>query len=397
MKILIIGNGFDIAHTLNTRYSDFQSFVERFETEYERKNAIPEDALFRAAIGNPHGRAIARLELLCMDDMLHNEPKMGDFFHHCVSDNLLLDYFKSRSFAPGYRWMDYEAEIEKLILLIDSSVGSGSIDRQVESGLSQIVDDFVIKKTINPETSNLSMENEVFSYRLLLSRLNDDLIRLTNALELYMSRYVQDYNWRDDSSHRDRSKYKPFSCFRDVDKLLNFNYTDTFMRQYNRDVDCCYVHGKAQIKLKELYSAIRDGHTVKRDPSIVLGISDENEDGEIKFHAPESLYYDFQKFMLREQHGDKHWKEWIKDKSEIFEVHVVGHSLTYSDKDILDSFLLLPETNPGSTVKIYYLDADSKKDLQKNLVKMIGKGEFKELSRIGIEYLPVGDIIRGRL
>ena len=41
MKILIIGNGFDIAHSLNTRYLDFHEFVERFEKEYEKKDLIP--------------------------------------------------------------------------------------------------------------------------------------------------------------------------------------------------------------------------------------------------------------------------------------------------------------------------------------------------------------------
>ena len=30
MNILVIGNGFDLAHKLPTRYNDFLGFVERF-------------------------------------------------------------------------------------------------------------------------------------------------------------------------------------------------------------------------------------------------------------------------------------------------------------------------------------------------------------------------------
>ena len=31
MNILVIGNGFDLAHGLPTKYADFLGFVERFE------------------------------------------------------------------------------------------------------------------------------------------------------------------------------------------------------------------------------------------------------------------------------------------------------------------------------------------------------------------------------
>lgn len=31
MNILVIGNGFDLAHGLPTKYTDFLGFVERFE------------------------------------------------------------------------------------------------------------------------------------------------------------------------------------------------------------------------------------------------------------------------------------------------------------------------------------------------------------------------------
>ncbi len=396
MKILIIGNGFDIAHTLNTRYSDFQLFVDRFETEYERKDIIPEDALLRAAIGNPKSKEIARLELFCMYNMLHNIPEVGNFFHSCVSDNLLLEYFRNQSVDPEYKWMDYESEIENLIKQIDKSIGTESVERQVEKGLPYTIANYIHKKKTAPEVQNLSMGKYVYSYKSLLSRLNYDLMRITNALEIYMVYFVQECNWMDDSSHRGRINYKPFSCFSDVDKLLSFNYTDTFQRQYNKNIDSCYVHGKACI-IKELFSYNRSDSSIERVPSIVLGISDENGDGELQFCAKESLYYDFQKFMLRERCGDKHWIEWIKNNDEKYDIYIVGHSLPYSDKDILEAFLLLPESNSGSIVNIYYYNEEARNDLQRNLLKIIGKTRFKRLSETGIFLKPVGSIRRNML
>ena len=53
-------------------------------------------------------------------------------------------------------------------------------------------------------------------------------------------------------------------------------------------------------------------------------------------------------------------------------VHIYGHSLDPTDKDVLLPFLELEDAE----VWIYYYNESSKLDLQKNLVRILGKNKF---------------------
>lgn len=42
MKILMIGNGFDLEHELPTKYTQFLEFVTRFKYAYSSANSVPQ-------------------------------------------------------------------------------------------------------------------------------------------------------------------------------------------------------------------------------------------------------------------------------------------------------------------------------------------------------------------
>ena len=52
MKILIIGNGFDLAHGLKTRYNDFLNYTSEFYQNNNRENDKIHDILFKDLVDN---------------------------------------------------------------------------------------------------------------------------------------------------------------------------------------------------------------------------------------------------------------------------------------------------------------------------------------------------------
>ena len=99
MNILVIGNGFDLAHELPTSYQDFLRFMDRYLFDY---GIIP--------------------------DKLESEIRS------LVSENKWIKHFKK--FYEDNGWIAFETEISDIIQIIDQKIpefekikerGSGSV------------------------------------------------------------------------------------------------------------------------------------------------------------------------------------------------------------------------------------------------------------------------------
>ena len=209
-----------------------------------------------------------------------------------------------------------------------------------------------------------------------------DLKRLTRALEIYLSVFVSKIKIN-----------KPIIDLKNqsFDYVLSFNYTNTYERVFKKNItsqtEICYIHGKAN----------KDATT--ENCNLVLGI-DEYLLGDKK--NTQLTFLTFKKFYQRIQCTDKSYSKWIDDinvcatdgtRCNKFELHIFGHSLDVTDKDILREFIL----NPNVQTKIYYhrKDEDDKSDYDskiKNLIKMIGQDEFVKRIRGGskntIDFIP---------
>lgn len=148
------------------------------------------------------------------------------------------------------------------------------------------------------------------------------------------------------------------------------------MRNYKsnleNDYDICYVHGKA--------SADATIETC----NLILGI-DEYLKGNKKNVDLDFLA--FKKFYQRIfKQTDNNYSIWLdrihklqidgRTRAEKFELHIFGHSLDITDKDILKAFIL----NDNVQTKIYYYRRNENDKLDfsnkiKNLIKIIGQKE----------------------
>lgn len=309
----------------------------------------------------------------------------------------MIEYFNQLN-AEGERWIDFEAEIEKVIISIDRSISSDSSSRNIERIGNPFFQAFVDKKKAEMNSQHIDTGEPVYSYDALLALLKNDFIRITDALEIYLFIYIERFGW---------NGYKAYSALPSFDRVLSFNYTDTYMRLYDpvgvvlfgmatdpkigvstsesmtsMHAKYCYVHGK-----------VRDGkgnYFPDSNRHIILGISDEDDTKDRLFVNNEKKYHDFQKYILRERFGEKNYVEWIKEikESNPCELHIIGHSLAFSDRDILVPFL----THPNVSTTIYYLDDDKLNDLKENLHELIGKNKFKELCNTKIVFKAVSEL-----
>ena len=124
VKILIIGNGFDIAQNLKTGYMDFLKFCDYVKT------------FFRVYIksSSPEKIFINNLETWELNSQIKDEfisafrtyndgsKNIFDEINRLTDNNLWIDFISaiSRSQSKrGINWVDFEAEIRNIIYFAD--------------------------------------------------------------------------------------------------------------------------------------------------------------------------------------------------------------------------------------------------------------------------------------
>ncbi len=128
-------------------------------------------------------------------------------------------------------WIDFESEIAKQVKAVES---------YVDEYLGQKKDTIEKPKLLSSYTKAVSDPLSIDDINTFISDMYIDLNRLTRALEIYLSVFIQAVRIKNKVSDIEPYKY---------DYVLSFNYTDTFERYYLDIMYCdsiiCYPHGKA--------------------------------------------------------------------------------------------------------------------------------------------------------
>lgn len=351
MNILVIGNGFDLAHGLPTRYDDFLNFVEEF-IEYKVTNEC-------------NMRFLDYFKSLTETNI-----NLYDQIDGLIEDNRWLNYFltlrENKVLLNKLTWIDFESEISKVIKTFDEYRNKLISEKVFENEQMRIdehsfdVLHYILEKKekIIQIDCLLSLEN----IRELKEELITDLNRLIRCLEIYLDDYVR-------KNYFDKLQKIKFIEALKIDKILTFNYTNTYEHVYGKsNINFDYIHGKADIK-----------HNLN-SCNLVLGIDEylgENEkNSNIEF-------IQFKKFFQRIYKGTGClYKDWIKFYTEQkgktpkipheLNLYFIGHSLDVTDKDILKELILFDEAN----TTIYYHNQEALGRMIANLVKVIGEDEL---------------------
>lgn len=340
MNILVIGNGFDIAHGLNTSYSDFLEFVR----SYQKSGSFNE------------------------------ELKM------CINNNLWLDYFDSvfeeRKIEGKDGWIDFESEISTVIEALDRALLTyyNHINNPDCRGVQRIVMDDstfgILNKVLKLGDGKLiSIEKKVYisvikKWKHLLL---EDLSELTRGLEIYLLDFLGE------------CKNGKLSIIEDLkaNYVISFNYTKTYENLYSKPLEIDYIHG-----------VISKDSNLERN-NLVLGIG-EFLRGERKDNDNE--FVEFKKFYQRiyKNTGSK-YKKWLNEfeanrnlssfngsgaPNHELNIYFYGHSLDPTDGDIISDLI----NSKFANIYIYYHSKSALSKQISNLVRVIGEDRTIELT-----------------
>ncbi|MDP4269406.1 MAG: AbiH family protein [Bacteroidota bacterium] len=288
-KLVIIGNGFDLAHGLKTRYSDFILWYLNDITE--KRNKVPKDGIE-----------------IYEDDLLEIKYHRHFFDHQFKDIKDFLEFTKGNGYLSikykhpfieeliyelaDANWVDIEYKYYDSIIGFYRLYEKGQLDhRGLEKNIQELNHCFSnIKNELEKYLSQFEINN-----RIIDREIETHINKLFSEIEIYEQVY-----------------------------FLNFNYTST-IEQYTRytpkGYSINYIHG-------ELNS--------KKNP-IIFGYGDEMDlyyEKIERLNSNESLKY-FKSFSYLKTKNYQDLSSFIKSNQ--YEVHIIGHSCGLSDRILLNS------------------------------------------------------------
>jgi len=398
--VLILGNGFDLAHGLPTKYSHFLDFCKRVEMiwNYVSSEEGSLETQIKVLInGWETDESIKDVVVTAFKNrkIMRNDEEKKEVtsdnlelseIHNLLDDNVWYEYFVElyeEHCMKGENWIDFESEIRFIIKVVDeyslsltdswNNVIQKAIDSLKDKKLKKFNNKLWSKKYI--DRKGWSLEQACFPIvKDFREKAFEDLERLTRALELYLVAFVEKIPINDNEKIPELSSLTP-------DYVINFNYTDIYERFYKKG-EVYHVHGKA------------DANRPAEKNNMVLGI-DEYWIGDEQNER--TNFTIFKKFAQRIQKdtGNECYK-YLKEMQKLFKdnkdrwsgnvdiknthpngvsyVYVFGHSLDVTDKDILSSIL----GDDATAVTVYCMDKGTEGELIANTIKLITEKRLLE-------------------
>lgn len=368
MNILVIGNGFDLAHDLPTSYRAFLDFTKAYE-KYKDVCMAGESVKEEWEKADEANREF----IVYFANLCDQKKKLFVELNELTINNLWLKHFYDVRIKQG--WIDFESEISRIIQILESvriqvieGKKAGKLVIHVPKYQEETLQGFRVDSTIIESLKFVDGTKE---------RLHDDLNRLIRCLEIYLCDYVGNIEIE--------NKHPDIEGLPIIDKVLSFNYTNTYEKLYAKNpyVEYDYIHGRATIE-----------NTVDSN-NMVLGI-DEYLKGAARNENIE--FIEFKKFYQRihKETGClyRNWVDAIESGGAITEtiaiykeqektvretkqvnfhkVFFFGHSLDVTDKDVIRDMILSDKVK----TTIFYRDKADYGQKITNLVKIIGQDEL---------------------
>ena len=406
MNLLIVGNGFDLAHKvttesmssntlqvhLPTKYSDFLDFMvlcinsmwngemdnnwrhwgcwDEIESKKPREMESPY-ALVISAIYNI-------LEKINSNDNISNVIVKNifndniDLISKKINKNILRDNewlkyllciysYKKSLENPSYMWIDIEDEIQKLLIRLQS--------------LDKVFDNNFILPIIVPYINGNDKTPKDFYFTTIFERfkrknnvpedkikselfniLFQDLEQFDFLLKFYLKLVQKTFHREGKKIFNINTNFKNSII---IDRVLSFNYTN---------ISSIYLNEN-----KKSYIHFINGN-LKKSSNIILGIENPDKDRLVEF-CDNNINLFFKNFQRVLYDMDYKYSYWVREKFTHDEknLYTIGHSLAYSDQ-----FILLDAMEQSNSVVIYYYNDEDKLNKTTNLYKILGDKKFSQ-------------------
>ena len=411
-KILILGNGFDLAHFLPTKYDHFIHAMRNVEN-YDKDTPMTFQELYTDLISDENYFFENTIKLYKTEEAtlpLEEVKELQDD----LNKNGWFQYFKSYIDSGIETWIDFEnemevvlsavcyiiSEIEKNVKHLNYSsdnifLSNKMFDKDVKRKypfINNLLEKFSItdKHSIHAETEIVFDKNFIKYYSgqpidicasSLLKHLEEDLMGFIEVFSEYIS-FI-------DKLEVKNTPRKPEVFKKDLDAIYSFNYSSTIERLYSH-TNINFIHGKAG---------------KNSNKKIVLGISelqnqiliDNKAYGFVKYYQKLINNTDYQflkpKSLITEIEDRK-----VKNESFEFwypiEIYIWGHSLDSSDSDYVHEIFSFNNGIENSIrVIVYYYDKPHAQ--MANLISILGKNIVESwMKNEWLEFIRMPDIYK---
>lgn len=234
MNILVIGNGFDLAYRLPTKYTDFLDVVESFISLTNASHIMKSGGLNNTA----------KPKYQFLDRLIYEEPSLCNEFKKMVHKNFWIEYFGQCDSYEKENWIDFESEISKMIQIVEKEmVDIDGTKYQLSDEMFYLENEFLAEWFHVSSTMEEVDSNKVgrsISFKEIRDSLYKDLNRLIRALEIYLTDFVEKMDVNIKSPDIDDIQF---------DAVLSFNYTNIYEKLYDpqKSLQYDYIHGVAHL------------------------------------------------------------------------------------------------------------------------------------------------------
>lgn len=366
MNIIVLGNGFDLAHGLPTRYTDFLKYCRDYDGEHSP---------------------------------ISNDQQIATEFAEYIKENIWLSYFlkTTPNLNEDKTWIDFEIEILKVIQGIcpgEWREARNQLDilqtrktltyDEFETGQYCIFRNYLSfsdEKTEDTVVIGNGLKPPIINVEGLYSQLRE----FTRAFEIYCCQIVNEK-----CGIRKRCKLnESLLLFSNVENskqetyVVSFNYTRTFNKYYDyaerestTHYTYIYPHGEAcaDVTFESAYDGLVTSGLVLGTRSFDRKGYDKEYEIPVEFNVFQkhnqqhrySTLTDFQHLLmeLRKSSGS--------EKPEPVNIFVIGHSLDISDHAKLKHLFT---ENKDARITVFYHDEASFQRYINNITDILGESD----------------------
>lgn len=367
-RLIIIGNGFDIAHSLKTKYGDFilNYWKKITYTNYK-------DSFFEFKIPNydiSHCRSLKEVKTyLNSRDILTDKKNTNPHFHS--KDGICIEvhnefFCRINERFDSANWVDIEMEyFNCLKRILDRAKGAFSEDRFQEESLKQIT-------RLNKEISEIAQEFDNYLEQEIMPEINKcynanikNILSENELYEIEIDRFLEEFPKREANNLKLDYSKKQTSEKTNVKfegtYVLNFNYTNTISQYLKNNISntILNIHGEVKNPLNPINLGFGDERN-----KFYSEIEDHNENEYLRFMK--SFYY-------TNNSNYKKLFDFLEDS--IFQIQIMGHSCGLSDRTLLNAIF---EHRNCKSIKVYYHNytkatPDGEKDNYTQIVRNISR------------------------
>lgn len=342
-RLIIVGNGFDIAHGLKTKYGDFikyywsqiknSEYVDDF-FEFKIPGYFLDDCdglkstidyftyrniNLKKKLNNPNYFNNGKLAIAVKNEFF---CRINERYDEADWVDIEMEYYTSLkkilNREPTQNVDEFEKETYNKILKLndDISIIANEFDKYLESQILPEIDN-----SFNPRMKELFENDEIFE----------------NDLKHFFAEFPKNFVGKELKQEFEKKKNESGIVKKfDNTLVLNFNYTETIFR-YLRPKMASIIHIHGQVRNPT--NPINLGFGDERD-KFYPTIEDQNENEYLRFIK--SFYYS-------NNNNYKELFDFVEESS--FQVQIMGHSCGLSDRTLLNAIF---ENRNCKSIKVFY-------------------------------------------